>query len=340
MATIKDVAQRAGVSTATVSNVLTGRRYVSPPLREAVLEAVEALEFRPNNVAKSLRSRRTHAIGVAVPDLTNPFFNGIIEAVEAAVHEDGYQVILVGCGEDARREEERVHALIDRRVDGLILAPTQDDVAYRELIERSRTPTVIVDRGPASSAFDFVGVENQNAACEATLHLIELGHREIAFLASTRDLANIRARLEGYRQALEQVRLPYRRQLVVFAGTTATGGEQEARALLQRGGRPTALFCATNTMAIGAVRAIRSLNVPFPEDISLLSFDDFEWTTLLEPYLTTVAQPVHALGEAAWRLLKGRLDGERGPPRELLLPCELRVRQSTRPPAERPTGAP
>ena len=340
MATIKDVAKRAGVSTATVSNVLSGRRYVSPRLREAVLEVVEDLDYRPDNVAKSLRSRRTHAIGVSVPDLTNPFFNGIIEAIEAAAYDDGYQVILVGSREDASREAERIHALVDRRVDGLVIAPTQDDLPYREFIERSRTPTVIVDRGSSDDSFDFVGVENRQAAREATRHLVRLGHRDIAFLASTFDLDNIRGRLAGYREALDEAGLPYQRRLAVACGTSIAGGERRACALLRRPDPPTALFCATNPMALGAVRAIRSLNVSFPNDISLLSFDDFDWTTLLEPYLTTVAQPVRELGETAWRLLKARLDGDRTPSRRVLLDCTLHVRQSTRPPHAPRTATP
>lgn len=323
MPTIKDVAKLAGVSIATVSNTLSGGRYVSPQLRSAVLSAVRSLGYVPNRVARSLRSRHTQTLGFVVPDITNPFFSGLVKAVERSARERGYQVLLSSSEENPDLEFDLTLSLASRQVDGLIAIPTQDSAEY---LARLGLPVVLLDRIGGPEGFDRVGVDNIQAAKAGAEFLLAQGHRRILLLVSTLELANIRERVEGYRKALESAKLAYDPQWVVVCGREATSVDVAVEAIQTH--RPTALFAATNRLSLVAVRAIRDLGLAFPGQISLLGFDDFEWSTLLEPYLTTVVQPLEAMGTAACELLLARIkDGNRSP-QTLLLPCNLAVRQS------------
>lgn len=323
MPTIKDVAKLAGVSIATVSNTLNGGRYVSPPLRSAVLSAVRSLGYVPNGVARSLRRRHTQTLGFLVPDITNPFFSGLVKAVERAARKQGYQVLLSSSEENPELEFDLTLALASRQVDGLIAVPTGDSTEY---LEHLGLPVVLLDRIGRSESLDRIGVNNAQAAQTGTEYLLAQGHRRILLLVSTLELANIRERVEGYRRALEAAHLPYHPEWVVACGREANSVEAAITAIQTH--CPTALFAATNRLSLIAVRAIRHLRLAFPEEISLLGFDDFEWSTLLEPYLTTVVQPLEAMGSAALELLLARIKDNDRPPQTLLLPCELAVRQS------------
>lgn len=334
MPTIKDVAKLAGVSTATASSVLSGRRNVSPRLAAQVRMAVESLGYRPNAVARSLRDQRTTTIGVSVPDITNPFFSGIVSAVDAAADAAGYQVLLVSNDERPDVERKRIEELVARQVDGLLIVPSGDAVAYTDFLQRQRVPTVFVDRGSPTLLFDLVTVDNANAAYTATRYLISLGHERIAALATSTALQNIRERLGGFRRAMCDAELPVDEQLVATAGFDLVDGLGVARALLSVDPAPTAIFCLTNRMALSAMRATRAMALKVPYDVSLLTFDEVDWATAMEPELTTVAQPLAELGERAFSVLKSRMDGDVGPPRRLALECRLVVRASTAPPAQ------
>src|SRR3546814_5778789 len=183
--TIRDVAARAGVSTATVSNVLSGTRHVGPERRQRVLDAIERLDYRPNGIAASLRSQRSRVVGVVVPDITNAFFAGIVHRMEELAAGSGYQVMLVNSNEDPAQERERVRALLSRRADGLIVIPAGDAFEARAMIDAERIGLVVVDRGVDLTGVDTIGADNRQAADQGTRHLLELGHREIAPLAST-----------------------------------------------------------------------------------------------------------------------------------------------------------
>ncbi|MBF6595373.1 MAG: LacI family DNA-binding transcriptional regulator [Thermaceae bacterium] len=323
MPTIKDVAKLAGVSIATVSNVLSGGRYVSPQLRGTVLSAVRALGYMPNGVAQSLRSRRTQTLGLIVPDITNPFFSGLVKAIERTARTRGYQVLLSSSEENPDLELGLTLSLASRQVDGLIVIPTQDSPEY---LRQLGLPVVLLDRIGGQDGFDRVGVDNIGAARQGTEFLLSQGHRRILLLASTLELSNIRERVEGYRQALQGAHLEYDPQLVVACGREATSIKVALEAVQKH--CPSALFAATNRLSLVAVQAIRELGLGFPREISLLGFDDFEWSTLLEPYLSTVVQPLEALGAAACELLLERLAEPLRPPQRVLLPCDLAVRQS------------
>jgi len=328
MPTIRDVARLAGVSVATVSNVLNGGRPVRPEVRAVVLSAVRELSYIPNRLARGLRSRRSQTLGLIVPDITNPFFSGLVKAIEHSARAEGYQVLLSSSEEDARIEYDLALALASRQVDGMIVIPTQDSPRYLLRLSE-KTPVVLLDRIGGEDCLDRVGIDNIQAAHHGTQYLISQGHRRIMLLISTLELANIRERVEGYQRALAEAGLQPDPQLVVACGRGADAAQVVAGAIARR--QPSAIFAATNRLSLVAVQAIRELRLAFPQQISLLGFDDFEWSTLLQPYLSTVKQPLEQMGRTACELLLERLAGERSEPRRILLPHTLAVRQSVAP---------
>ncbi|MBX6321899.1 MAG: LacI family DNA-binding transcriptional regulator [Rhodospirillaceae bacterium] len=324
--TIRDVAARAGVSPATVSNVLSGTRQVGEPLRRQVLEAIEAIGYRPNHLAASLRRQRTRTVGIVVPDITNVFFSALVDRLDGLAAADGYQILLVSSSEDPAREAARIQALLARRVDGLIIAPARDALPAVDDLP----PTVVVDRALGLDRFDTIGADNEAAAHAGARHLLDLGHRDIALIATTGHLANIRDRIAGYRRALAEAGCAGRERLV-FGGLTVEGSRAAIEREIARPDRPTALFAVTSVATLAAIQAIRALDLAFPGEVSLLGFDESDWMTALRPYVSTVCQPVETMAAEAWRRLAARLAGSQEAGARVRLPCTLRIRESTQP---------
>jgi len=328
---MRDVAERAGVAPATVSNVLSGRRQVRPALKERVLAAIAAINYRPNQLASSLRRMRSNTIGILVPDLTNPFFAALVHRLEDLAAEGGYQILLAGSNEDEQRQADRLRTLLMRRVDGLIIVPTRDETPALLEQRAKLPPTVLVDRGFGQEDFDTVTADNKDAGREGCRHLIALGHRDIAFVVTSIALANMRERMEGYLAALREAGLGDRAR-VIAGGFSLDGCRSAIEQELRRAEPPSAIFAANYVATLGAVKAIRGLDLDFPNEVSLLGFDDSDWMTVLRPYLSVVVQPVGAMADLAWKLLRERLeDGDR-PYRHVRLPCVLSVRESTQRP--------
>jgi LacI family transcriptional regulator len=330
--TIHDVALRAGVSPATASNVVNGNRPVGEESRARVLKAIAELGYRPNHLAAALRARRSRLVGVVVPEISNPFFASLVHGIEEQAADSNYELVLVSSSEDKATEQRRIQALIDRQIDGLIVVPSSDDSfsALRET-RGDLPPTVLVDRGCRSPGVDTVGAECVAGALAATRHLIELGHRDIAVLAHSLSLANIRTRVDGYMQALDEASLAPRARVCV-GGHDLDGLRGAIEQDLYRADRPTAIFALTNVAALAAIKAVRALGLDIPGDVSIVGFDDFDWMCALRPYLTTVAQPVDEFASAAWRLLMQRLSGAaKAEEVRIELPCALKVRESTGP---------
>ena len=326
--TMRDVAERAGVAPATVSNVLSGRRQVRPELRDRVTAAIAATGYRPNQLASSLRRMRTDTVGIVVPDLTNPFFAALVHHLEELAAEDGYQILLVGSNEDEVREGDRLQTLLSRKIDGLIMAPARDDTEVLRTDHFRLPPTVLMDRGFGHADFDTVTADNTDAAARGCAHLIALGHHDIAFVVTSPDLGNMRERILGYRAALAAAGLADRARILA-GGFTIEGCRGAIEQELLRAEPPSAIFAANYVATLGAVKAIRALDLDFPGEVSLLGFDDSDWMTVLRPYLSVVVQPVPAMAEAVWSLLRQRLADPQGPRRHLRLPCALAVREST-----------
>lgn len=330
MATIRDVAKRAGVSTATVSATVNGTAFVSRALRERVLEAVHELSYAPDAIARSLKQGRTHLVGLVVADITNPFFTELTQVIEAAAQAEGYSVLLCDTNQDLRREREYLQLMRTYRVGGLVLAPTghPNDYDAAGMLDL-RMPVVLVDRELPALPFDSVALDNVLAARTATDHILELGHRRIGMIAGPEHLSAAHERREGYRAALRQHGIRYDEHLVRDGRFREEDAYEACHEILSRKDRPTALFVANNHMLIGVMRALADLGLRCPRDVSLVSIDDFRWADAFTPRLTTVSQPIPEIGRAALRLLLDRLAGTApSEPAHLVMQPALCIRDS------------
>lgn len=331
-----DVARLADVSVATVSAVVNAKPGVSGALTRRVRDAMAALDYHPDHVARSLKVGRTHVIGMVIPDITNPFFLEVVQGLETEALNQGYSVILCNSGGDPQRERSQLSMLFSRRVDGVVLACTDSSSAYDRLIRR-RFPLVFIDRVPAGLARASVVSDNVAGAYDATRHLIDLGHRRIAIIAGDLRLSSGVDRVEGFRKAMQEAHVPVREDYFRQGDFQTASGYRCGLELLRLKEPPTAIFACNNKMTLGLVRAIGELRVPCPQDVSVLGFDDFEWASNFSPKLTAVAQPTHEIGSQAMKMLLGRLAGpetetETSSDSLVVLKTELRVRESTAPP--------
>ncbi len=324
--TILDVARRARVSPSTVSRILTGVTPVAPAKQERVRKAIERLGFRPNALARGLKQRRSHSIGLLIPDITNPYFAEAAKGVEEAAQRDGFAVLLCDSENDKGREARYLDLLRERQVDGLIYVTAGDGATLR------RTwpgwPLVVMDREVPGLPADSVTTDNERGAYEITSFLLQQGHRRIAFLAGPRQLAPARLRLRGYRRALRAFKVPADPGLIKYADFTVEGGRKTMQALLDATPRPTAVAASDDVMALGAVQAIEDAGLRVPVDISVAGFDDIPVAALVRPPLTTVSQPVRRMGEVAVELLLAQLNSRRRGHRRILLEPRLVVRGS------------
>ncbi|SDN91342.1 transcriptional regulator, LacI family [Streptomyces sp. cf386] len=343
MATMADVARSAGVSVATVSHVLNGTRPVLPHTRQAVLDAMDELGYTPNTLARSLVTSRTRSIGLAVSAISNPYFTEILQGVEAAALQHGYSLLIADPHDDPVHERKVVQLLHERRVDGMIVAPSADPRELIAYLGRHKVPTVLLDRvvdNPAggSPRFDQVCADSAEPVARLVTHLAGLGHRRIALIAGLPGLSTTDERLTGYRDGLATAGLAYDERLVVHGNSESAGAEQATGALLSLGAPPTALVTANNAMTIGALRALRDRSLSVPDDIALCCVDDFAWADLFSPRLTAIAQPSKDIGAEAVRVLLDRLASPDRPARTLRLPCTFVHRTSCGCP-EQPQGS-
>ncbi|MFF9217759.1 LacI family DNA-binding transcriptional regulator [Streptomyces viridosporus] len=333
MATMADVARSAGVSVATVSHVLNGTRPVLPHTHRAVLDAVEELGYTPNTLARSLVTSRTRSIGLAVSAISNPYFTEILQGVEAKALEHGYSLLIADPHDDPEHERKVVHLLHERRVEGVIAAPSAQPAGLLAYLGRHRVPAVFLDRvvddpEDGDARFDQVCAENTGPTARLVTHLAELGHRRIALVAGLPGLSTTAERIAGYRHGLAAAGLPYDERLLAHGDSASAGAERATAALLSLEPRPTALVTANNTMTIGALRALRAHGLSVPEDIALCCFDDFAWADLFSPRLTAIAQPSRDIGAHAVQVLLERLAAPERPARTVRLPCAFVHRTS------------
>ncbi|MFE5191243.1 LacI family DNA-binding transcriptional regulator [Streptomyces sp. NPDC056628] len=333
MATMADVARRAGVSVATVSHVLNGTRPVLPLTRRAVLDAMDELGYTPNTLARSLVTSRTRSIGLAVSAISNPYFTEILQGVEAAALERGYSLLIADPHDDPRHERKVVQLLHERRVDGMIVAPSPDPRELLAYLGRHKVPIVLLDRvvdlpADGSPVCDQICAESAAPMARLVTHLAALGHRRIGMVAGLAGLSTTVERLAGYRDGLAAAGLAYDEGLVVHGDSESPGAEVATAALLALPSPPTALVTANNAMTIGTLRALRGHGLSVPGDIALCCFDDFPWADLFSPRLTAIAQPSRDIGAEAVRVLLDRLAAPDGPARTLRLPCTFVHRTS------------
>jgi len=324
--TISEVAAHASVSPATVSRVLNGDPRVGASYRERVLRAVAELEYRPNQLARNLRRQRSGAIGVVVSDIENPHFGEALRAIEDRAFDAGYRVLVCNTDEQAEKQRAYLETMIDERVVGVIIAPSDPASPQIGRLLELGIPVVAFDREVAHPAADAVLGENVKAARTATRLLLDEGHRDVAFVAGRTDVETGAERLLGYEAAMREAGLPAR---VVPGGFRLEAGRAAVEALLASAPRPTGLVVANNLMTLGALRAVRAAQLAVPADIALVAIDDPAWAALVDPPLTTLAQPVRRMAEDAMELLLERVTGARERPRRIVHPFELRRRAST-----------
>jgi LacI family transcriptional regulator len=335
-ATIRDVARLSGVSNATVSAVINGKDRVSLSAHRRVSEAMKTLDYHPDHVARSLKTGRSKVIGMIVPDLTNPFFVELMCGAEEIARTAGYSVIFSNSNEDPAQERENLAMLYSQRVGGVVLACSDGHAAYDRLTTR-RFPIVFVDRLPvAGFQGRAVVVDNTDAAYQATMHLIDLGHTDIAIIAPRTDLSNGIERVEGFRKAMQEAHLPIRDAYYQRGDYSLESGYRCGMELLRMLNRPTAVFSCNNKMTLGLFQAIAELGVAVPEHVSVLSFDDFPWAAHFHPRLTAIAQPSHQMGQRAMQLLLSAIDPQYADDSNatesvVKLKAELRIRESTMP---------
>jgi DNA-binding LacI/PurR family transcriptional regulator len=326
--TVRQVAELARVSIATVSRALSGDARVAEALRRRVVEAARALNYRPNRAARSLRARRSLTVGVVIPDIQNFFFTGIVRGIEHVLERDGFTFLLGNS--DGRADRERVHleTLRSEGAAGVITVPSQDEPdLYRDL-QAAGLPIVTLDRAAPGVRVDHVTVTNQEGVREAVRHLIDLGHRRIGYIGGPAGLNVARERLAGYEQALQSAGLPLDPALVRAGDFRQAGGLAAAQTLLDLSPPPTALFVANNLMTLGAYQALHERRLRIPEQVAVVGFDDMPWAMALGPPLTAVAQPTFELGVAAAQLLLARLRDPQRPFRRVVLETRLMIRGS------------
>lgn len=325
MSNIRRVAELAGVSVATVSRTLKNPDVVAPATRERVQAAVAAANYRPNGMAVQFRSRRTGNLVVLVPLIANSFFARVIAGIQQAAQAAGYRVLLCDTAGDERREREYAELVYARQADGVIQLRAFDPFAG----EGDIPPVVNACEVLAEHTWPKVRLDNRAAARCLTEHLLALGHRRIALIKGPEDSPLTLERLAGYQEALTQAGIALDPGLLHEGDFTLAAGAAAAKALLALPERPTALFCCSDEMAIGALQVLRRSGLRVPEDISLAGFDDIAFAAYTEPPLTTIAQPAEAFGQRAVAMLLEVLNGGTPAAREVVLPFELKVRGST-----------
>lgn len=335
MATLRDVADKANVSIATVSAVINRNKYVSPELTERVKKAIQELNYKPNGVARGLRTKRSYTLGLVISDITNPFFPEIARGVEDRADRAEYSVFLSNTDADPRREARCVENLRSKGVDGIIFTSIRtNDESVRRLHEEG-FPFVLINRQVENLDLDYVGVDNERGAYKAVKYLISLGHERIGYIGGAIHSTASKARHDGYRKALEDHGIEYDPALVEEGYLKQEGGYAAARRLLAPANRPTAIFAANDLMALGVLDVASDLHLRVPEDLAVVGFDDIKLASQANIQLTTVRQPRYEMGQLAVDLLLERLDHEEKrhlPPQKIILPCDLVVRKTAGPP--------
>lgn len=330
-ATIKDVARVAGLSIATVSKFMNGG-HVLDENRLAIEQAIAAVGYRVNVVARGLKTRKTMTVGVLIPSIEQIFSTEIIAAVEKKLAESGFTTIVCDCQLDADLESRKMEILLEKQVDGIIMMPISgSSVAIRQAITQ-QVPVVLIDRKVEGVSLDTVLVDNENLAYQAVSHLIQAGHRRIGLVLGPEDLFTSRKRYDGYRAACLEHGIPVDPHLIRHSDYQIAGGRAAFESLLDQSGRPTAVFTTNYETTFAAGLVINERGLDIPSDLAWIGFDSLSMAQIFKPRLTIVAQPVRQIGQTAAELILERLAGPGDDhPREIILPGQLIEGLSTGP---------
>jgi DNA-binding LacI/PurR family transcriptional regulator len=339
--TMRQIAERADVSIGTVSHVINGTAKVREKLRIRVVEAIRSLGYQPSQLARGLRRNQTNMLGMIIPDVTNPFFPAVVRGVEDVAYKRSYRLILCNTDNHPDKETSYLNELRSYRPAGLLVIPAAEShiAAQLRALASSGPPVVCIDRRPTGWDGDVVVVANEAGAYAATRHLLRMGHRNLAVITGPLHLTNAAERLKGFRRALDEARISIEPEYIQEARFDRQSGHQAALRLLRMLPRPTAIFACNDLMALGVLLAARELDVSCPEELSVVGFDNLDFTEFTAPGLTTVHQSGYQLGATAARLLLERIDGSKQRIKKVVLPTELKIRHSATPPRGRAPAA-
>jgi LacI family transcriptional regulator len=333
---MKDIARIARVSLGTVSHVLNNSANVRSPLRKRVLDAVQAAGYQPSQLARGLRRDKTNVIGMIIPDITNPFFPGVVRGAEDIAFSNGYRLVLCNTDNDHSKELVHLKELRTYLPAGLIVIPSNfsDLTTQAESYRRAGTGVVCVDRLPRDWVGASVTANNEEGALNATRHLIQMGHTKLAMIVGPLHLTNAKERLSGFKRAIREAKIHIAAEYLQETTFDKQGGYSKTLLLLRMIPRPTAIFAGNDMIALGALRAIREVGLSCPEDISLMGFDDLDLAEATHPPLSSVSQSGYQLGTTAAHILIERLHGDKSPAKHVVLPTTLSLRGSVAAPAQ------
>jgi len=331
-ATIHQVAELAGVSVATVSRVFAGAENVSKKSIDRVRKAAQTLNFQPNRIARSLRMQKTSTAALVVTDIENPFFTSVVRGIEQVLRNAGHTLLLTNSDENEQIEKDLLLNLRAEGVAGVIIAPTGKEANIYDQLTQAGMVIVAIDRCPKNLAIDRVTVNNVSGVNAAVDHLVKLNHTRIGFITGLDRISTSYERYQGFDEGMKRHHLPIDPGWIQAGDFRREGGYQAMLNILNQENRPTAVICANNMMTLGALQAIYASKLHIPEDISIVGFDDMDWSTALHPPLSVIAQPTHEMGTIAAQLLLDRIKNPSQSYRHVILDTRLIVRESSGPP--------
>lgn len=324
---IKDIAEAAGVSTATVSRVLSGKPNVRQEVREKVLRVAAKANYRPDRAAQRLRSKKSTYIGLIVADIQSPFFASVARAVEDVAQQNNYSVILCNTDEDHAKEQMYLEMMQSENAAGVILAPTLLLSENFELTESYTSPMVIIDRQVQGRSADMVLIDNRLAATELTMHMLAHGYKRIAALFGNSSATGHQRRI-GFEDAVRTAGIPAKDVIIKTLPAKERAAHKVVSELLELENPPEAIITSNGLLGAGAFRAIRDKELPIPKSVAFASFDESIWTSMTRPAITVVEQPTYAIGQTACEMLLKRIEDPKRPTRRVVLESKLVVRQS------------
>lgn len=321
--TIREVAEQAGVSVASVSRAFSGAAVMRPATRERILQVARELGYRPNGIARNLRTQRSKIIGLIISDVENPFYTSLVRAVEDSAHAQQFSLVLCNSDESPEKERNYIQFLADERVAGVIGSPTSETTTSFLPLQRAGIPVVAVDRRSLLTPVDTVLLDNVRAAYDLTRYLIAQGHQRIGIILPGDNITSGRERLTGFLQAMHESGLPVRDEWICSGKGSEAFGFQSAIGLLSQIERPTALLSGNNLITLGVLKAVQHLGLRVPQQVGLAGLDEMPWMTLLRMPLLIAAQPVREMGQRAFELLCARMSDSAHPIREVRLAHRL-----------------
>ena len=324
--TIQEVAEEAGVSTATVSRVINKNSVVSRITELQVKKAIQKLGYKPNRSARNLRAGKVNRVGVLFADIQNPFFTSVLAGIESSLQKADYVLLLGNANENPKTEEIHLQVFQEEGVAGIILASVSNSSDEYKKIIQAGIPIVALDRSIEDFNIDSISINNVEAAEIATNHLLNLGHNNIAFIGGPEKISTARLRKEGYQRALQSK--GFKNGKIELGNFRQDGGYHSMKRILAEDRVPSAVLVSNNLMTLGALQAIHENGLKIPKDIALVGFDDMPWATSLQPPLTVIAQPTYDMGSIAVRLLLDRIENPNNPVQQVILHSFLIVRES------------